>query len=113
VKKLALLALLAAWCLPMMAAPETWNNAVLMDTMCAAKDNIKANPDAHSRSCALQCRAGGYGILTSDGAFLKLDASGNEQAAAALEHSSQKDHLRVTVTGERQGSTIKVQSLKL
>jgi hypothetical protein len=110
-RKLAVLALLAAWCLPMTASPETWNNAVLVDTMCATK--IKANADSHTRSCALQCRNGGYGILTSDGTFLKLDAAGNQQAVAALEASSQKDHLRVTVTGERQGDTIKVQSLKL
>jgi hypothetical protein len=112
-KRLAFLVLLAAWCLPMAAAPETWNNAVLLDTMCAAKDKVKADPDAHPRSCALQCRGGGYGILTSDGTFLKLDPAGNQQAAAALEHRSQKDHLRVTVSGERQGDTIKVQSLKL
>lgn len=112
-KKIAILAVLAAWCLPLTAAPQTWNNAVLLDTMCAAKTNVKADPDAHPRSCALQCRGNGYGILTSDGTFLKLDPAGNEQAVAALEHSSQKDHLRVTVTGERQGDTIKVQSLKL
>ncbi|MFB3918139.1 MAG: hypothetical protein ACE14M_15530 [Terriglobales bacterium] len=109
-RKVALITLLALACLPL-AAAETWNDVALIDTMCAAK--FKNNADAHPRSCLMQCGKNGYGIITSDGTFLKFDSAGNEQAAAALQRSRQQDHIRVTVTGERQGGTIKVRSLKM
>jgi len=95
------------------AAPETWSHVALMDTKCSQDEKFKANPDSHDKKCALQCQKAGFGIYTSDGAFLKLDAAGNQKALAALKSTSQTDHLRATVTGERQGDTIKVASLKL
>jgi hypothetical protein len=93
------------------AAPETWSHAALMDNQCAAK--FKDNPDKHDKKCAVQCQKAGYGIYTPDGTFLKLDAAGNQKVADALKNTSQNDHLHVTVTGEKQGDTIKVASLKL
>jgi hypothetical protein len=95
----------------LMAAPETWSHVALMDTQCATK--FKDNPDKHDTKCALQCQKAGYGIYAQDGSFLKLDTAGNQKALAALKGTSQTDHLRATVTGERQGDTIKVASLKL
>lgn len=111
-KKLTLLAALIAMAVPSFAA-ETWTNVPIVDTLCAAKTTTKANPDAHTRACALQCEKGGYGIVTADGAYLKFDAAGNTKAAAALKSSKQTDHLRVTVTGDRDGNTLKVSSLKM
>jgi hypothetical protein len=96
---------------PLFCAAETWNNVSIVDVKCSAK--VKDNPDAHTRKCALQCANSGYGIVTADGAFLKFDAQGNKRAVAALKASQAKDHLRATVTGDREGSTIKVNSLKL
>lgn len=93
------------------AAPETWSHASLMDTQCATK--FKDNPDKHDKKCALQCQKAGYGIYTQDGTFLKLDPAGNQKAVDALKNTSQTDSLHVTVTGERQGDTIKVASLKM
>jgi hypothetical protein len=101
----------AVLALPALCAAETWNNVPLVDVACSAK--VKANPDSHTRSCALQCSKSGYGIVTGDGAFLKLDAHGNEQAVDALKSAKNDDHLRVTVTGARKGDTIQVQSLKM
>ncbi|MGA2436457.1 MAG: hypothetical protein ABSG25_14375 [Bryobacteraceae bacterium] len=95
----------------MFGAVQTWNHAALIDSECAAK--MKANPDAHTRQCALMCAKSGLGIVTADGTFLKFDAKGTDQAIAALKASKQDDHLRATVTGEREGDTIKVQSFKL
>ncbi|MEO8724605.1 MAG: hypothetical protein ABI383_00650 [Acidobacteriaceae bacterium] len=109
-KKLIMLAALIAMAVPTFAA-ETWTNVPIVDTSCAAK--AKANPDAHTRACALQCEKGGYGIVTSDGTYLKFDAAGNAKASAALKQSKQTDHLRVTVTGERDGDNLKVSSLKM
>src|SRR5262245_60237681 len=76
---LALLGLLA---LPLSAAAETWTNVPVVDGLCL--DKVKADPDKHTKGCALQCAKGGYGLLTSDGKYLKFDSAGNEKALAAL-----------------------------
>ncbi len=90
---------------------ETWKDVPVVDNNCAQK--VKADPDAHTRTCALQCAKAGFGIVTSDGQFLKLDAAGNAQLISALQKSDKKDHLRVTVSGEKQGDTIKTSSVQL
>lgn len=102
--------LIGALAMPLMLHAETWNDVSLVDANCAAK--VKANPDAHTRDCAVQCSKSGYGIL-SNGKFLPFDSAGNKQAVAALDASTATDHLRVTVTGDRQGDTIQVKTLKL
>lgn len=104
---------LVAWALllPLSAAAETWKNVAVVDTMCSVK--AKAEPDKHTTKCALTCAKSGFGILTADGSFLKFDEAGNEKAVAALKQTKKADHLRATVTGERDGDTIKVQSLSL
>jgi hypothetical protein len=107
-KPLVLIALLAT---PLLCAAETWKDVSLVDTNCSTK--VKSNPDAHTRNCALQCAKSGFGILTADGTFLKFDAQGNQQAMSALKSSQASDHLRATVTGEREGDTTKVSSLKM
>ena len=96
---------------PLLCAAETWSDVSLVDVNCSAK--AKNNPDSHTRDCALQCAKSGFGIVTSDGTFLKFDGQGNEQALTVLKSSQAKDHLRATVTGEREGDTIKVKSLKM
>ena len=105
------LCLTIVFAMPLLCSAETWTNVSLVDQNCSAK--VKDNPDAHKRDCALQCSKSGFGILTADGTFLKFDAQGNERAAAALKASEASDHLRATVTGQREGDTIKVSSLKM
>lgn len=83
----------------------------VVDTMCSVK--AKAAPDEHTTKCALTCAKSGLGILTADGSFLKLDEAGNQKAVAALKNTKKTDHLRATVTGERDRGTIRVQSLDL
>ena len=102
-------ALVLGWSLTVGAA-DTWTNVSMVDTMCATK--VKADPDAHTRECALQCVKGGYGILASDGTYLKFDKAGNDQALAILKASKASDHLRVTVAGTRKGDTIAVASIQ-
>jgi hypothetical protein len=58
------------------------------------------------------CQQSGYGVFTEDNKFLVFDTAGNTKALAALK-KSKKDDLKVTVTGDVQGDTIKVASLKL
>jgi hypothetical protein len=102
---------LAGLAFPMAAAAETWQNVPVVDTSCISK--VKANPDKHTKQCALQCSKGGYGLITTDGAYLKFDASGNEKTIAALKATSKTDSLRATVVGERDGESIKVASIAI
>jgi hypothetical protein len=102
---------MALFTAPLLCSAETWNDASVVDANCAAK--VTNNPDAHTRSCAMQCAKSGFGILTADGTFLKFNSYGNDQVVAALKASQANDHLRATVTGERDGNTIKVKSLKM
>jgi len=99
--------------LPLAVAAEetTWSNVPVVDTMCIGK--VKANPDAHKRTCALQCSKSGYGLITPDGSYLKFDEAGNEKTVAALKASKKEDHIRATVKGTREGETVKVDSITL
>lgn len=73
------------------------------------------DPVAHTTECALlpACRASGYGLLLADGSFVKFDAAGNEQAAAALKATTKKNDLRAQASGTRNGNTLKVETLTL
>jgi len=96
---------------PALGAVESYKNVAVVDVNCSKK--AAADPDSHTRECALKCAASGFGIVTSDKQFLKFDAEGNKQVTAALKASSKRDHLRVNVTGDVQGDALKVTSLKL
>lgn len=111
-KKIASLLILAGLgAFPAFAAAATYHNVPLVDVSCSKK--AAANPDAHTRECALACEKSGFGILTSDHQFLKFDAAGNREIADALKASHEKDHLRVNVRGEVKGDTLQVSSVKL
>jgi hypothetical protein len=97
--------------LPLVAAAETWKDVPVIDTACLAK--VKADPDKHTTECALKCSKSGYGLLTTDGSYLRFDQGGNEKALAALKATKRTDHLRATVVGERDGETIKVTSFAI
>jgi hypothetical protein len=93
------------------AAAEDWHNVSIIDTQCATKS--AANPDAHKRSCALACSKSGFGIIDQSGNYLRFDDKGNQQAIKLLESSNEQDHLRVNVSGKKEGNVIHVESLKL
>ena len=69
-KAIVLMGVLLA--LPSFAAAEDWSNVSMIDSQCATK--AKANPDSHTRSCALACAKSGFGIIDKDGNYLKFDA---------------------------------------
>jgi len=108
-KKLLVIMLVGLFSLPLLA--EEWKNAAVVDVQCSAK--AKANPDAHTRQCAMGCAKSGFGIFTSDGKFLKFDAKGNAAMVEALKKTEKTDHLRVNVKGDVSGDMIKVESLSL
>jgi hypothetical protein len=110
-KRNLLLVVLLAALVPAYAFAESWNNVSVIDSQCSMK--AKADPDAHTRACALQCAKSGFGIIDQNGQFLKFDEKGNKQALKLLQESSKKDHLRVDVSGKFEGDVIHVESLKL
>jgi len=97
--------------LPAVAATKTFKNVSVIDVSCSQKQ--ASNADAHTRECALTCQKSGFGILTADKTFLKFDADGNAKILDQLKASKKADHLRVDVTGDVQGDTLKVESVKL
>jgi hypothetical protein len=105
------LVLIGLCAMPAFAAATSFQNVPVVDVSCSKK--VAANPDAHTRTCALACVKSGFGIVTKDQGFLKFDAAGNAQIAEALKASSAKDHLRVDVKGDVEGDTLKVSSIKL
>ena len=83
----------------------------LMDSACAAK--AKRGPEADTRIRMLQCAKTGFGVITSSGKFLKFDAEGNRKTEQLLKSTDRKDHIRVNVTGEQQGDTIRVDTISM
>ncbi len=111
-RKFASFFLLLGLCaMPALAGVETYKDVPVVDVNCSKK--VAADPDSHPRACALKCAASGFGIVMKDKQFLKFDAEGNTKIVEALKASDKKDHLRVDVTGDLQGNTLKVTSIKL
>ena len=98
------------------AAEQKTLSGYLMDKACSADAVSKGEKvaKAHDKGCALMddCAKSGYGVLAG-GKFVAFDAGGNKQAMAALRASKKETDLRVTVSGDVSGDSIKVATLKL
>jgi hypothetical protein len=110
-KFVSVVALLGFGALPALAGVQSYQNVSLVDVNCSKK--VAADPDSHTRECALKCQSSGYGIMLDSKEYVKFDAEGNAKIAQALKASNKKDHLRVDVTGDQQGDSLKVTSIKL
>lgn len=110
-KMIASLLALGLMAAPALAATQNFNNVSVVDVSCSKK--AAADADAHTKDCALMCQKSGFGILTADKKFLKFDADGNAKILAELKATDKKDHLRVNVSGDVDGDTLKVASVKL
>lgn len=55
----------------------------------------------------------GYGLITDDKKFYRLDENGNKQARLLLKNTPDKDNLKVVVTGDIEGDTVKVTNMSL
>jgi hypothetical protein len=93
------------------ALAETWKHVPMVDTMCSSK--AKGDPDKHTTQCALASATSGFGIVATDGTYLKFNQAGNSKAVALLKAAEQPGRIRVTLTGDQEGDTIKVTSLAL
>jgi hypothetical protein len=99
------------------AASAEQVNGILIDKLCfstAGKGGQEA-VSKHKRTCNLtaNCSKAGYGVFTADNKYLTFDAAGNTMAMKALQESKKTDDMKVTVTGDVQGDTIKVTDVKL
>lgn len=111
-KKIVSLAVFGLCALPAFAgAAKNFKDVAVVDVNCSKK--VAADPDSHTRDCALKCQQSGYVIVTSEKQVLKLDANGNKQVVEALKASDKKDHLRADVSGDVKGDTLKLTSIKL
>jgi hypothetical protein len=89
------------------ALAETWNGTVV-DVMC--KNNDLAG---HTRECALSCAKSGYGIVLSDGKFIKFDERGNAKTLATLKSNSKEKDLKAKVSGTLKDDVIQVDSIQI
>ena len=105
-KRLAIFAA-AASMLSVAAFAETWNGT-LVDVMCKDKDIA-----GHTKKCAVGCAKSGFGLVTSDGKFVKFDEAGNAKALAALKATDKEKDLKAKVEGSLDGDIVQVSSISI
>jgi hypothetical protein len=76
----------------------------LVDASCAAKAQVQKT------ECAPTAATKSFAIETADGKVLKLDSTGNSKAIAAMKDNF-KPESQVTVSGQLDGQTVKVDSI--
>ena len=89
------------------AMADSWTGSVV-DVMCKGKD--LAN---HTKSCNVSCAAGGYGLVLSDGKFVKFNETGNAKALAAIKATAKEKDLKAKVTGTLDGEVINVTAIEI
>jgi|SRR5579872_690416 len=105
-KKLPLVA--AAASLLSVAAFADTISGTLVDVMCKDKDLA-----GHTKKCAVGCAKSGFGVVTSDGKFMKFDEAGNAKALAALKATDKEKDLKAKVEGTVDGDTVQVVSIEI
>jgi hypothetical protein len=113
---------------PQVSAPASQTiEGALLDKDCSFKAELRVmSPprlmeggmvvaEAHTRQCLTmpECIRNGYGIYTRDNKFYNFDEAGNRRALALVRASKQEDDFEIKVTGQIQGDTIKVESIRL
>jgi hypothetical protein len=122
-KKVLLLFLVLAWIGSRPAFAETWTG-YLVDSKCYASEQGNVNPFDGSinvnsdrgyqiRACRPDIGTTSFALVGDDGRRLKLDTSGNARAANLIQQTGKKDYTLITVTGEKIGDTLKVDSISL
>lgn len=123
-KQAAFVGLFAALTCGAQAAEVT---GVLVDKACSGKMELRIvspsnsmvggyiSAEAHDKECLLmaECQKSGFGIYTQDNRFITLDEAGNRKALALLKTVTKLSDIEVEVTGDLQGDSIKVQTIKL
>jgi hypothetical protein len=68
-----------------------------------------------NRSCSLakDFRRSAYGLITNDKKFYKIDPQNNDRVIQLLNDSPNKDNLKVIISGDLQGNTIKINTISM
>lgn len=68
-----------------------------------------------NRSCSMMkdYNRPAYGLITSDKKYYRLDDNGNRLARELLANTPDKDNLKVIISGEIDGGTLKVTNMSL
>ena len=88
----------------------------LLDKSCADEDGKKPGFAAkHQKSCLQMkpCAQSGYGVMTDDLKYYTFNKTGNAQAAKLIAGLKKNDDIKITVTGDVEGQTVKVTKLTL
>ena len=88
----------------------------LLDKSCADEDGKKPGFAAkHQKSCLQMkvCAQSGYGVMTDDMKYLAFDKAGNAMAAKVIAGLKKTDDIKIAVTGDVEGQSIKVTKLTL
>jgi hypothetical protein len=116
-KKLMLLVVLACAVVgvaSLRASDVTTVKGFLMDVSCQAKHPGDAEfAEGHEKDCLQMCAKSGFGVLTSEGKFVKFDAEGNKKVESFVKETSADGAWKVEVTGVMKGEKMTVQSISL
>jgi hypothetical protein len=68
-----------------------------------------------NRSCSLMknFKRAAYGLITDDKKFYRLDDPGNQRILELLGNTPDKDNLKVVVSGDIEGNTVKVSNITM
>jgi hypothetical protein len=90
-----------------LALADSWTGTVV-DVMCKSKDLA-----GHTAKCAVSCSKGGYGLVLSDGKFVKFNETGNAKALASLKATAKEKDLKAKVSGTLENDVINVESIEI
>jgi hypothetical protein len=67
------------------------------------------------RSCSLEkdFHRSVYGLITDDKKFYKIDPANNDRVLEILANSPDKDNLKVVVSGDLHGDTVKINTISI
>lgn len=67
------------------------------------------------RSCSLaqNFRRSAYGLITDEKKFYKIDPQSNERVIQILSDSPNKDSLKVVISGDINGNTLKINTISI
>jgi hypothetical protein len=107
----------------MLSLAGSWTGS-LVDSRCYENEESNVNPtdtltsvdrdrDREIRYCAPRAKTKSFTIVQRDGSSLKLDPGENSKALELVQKAGKRRFFNVTVTGELNGKTIKVDSISL
>jgi hypothetical protein len=77
--------------------------------------NGRAQVLKQNRGCSLvkNWRRAVYGLITDGKQFYKIDPQSNDRVIQLLSDSPDKDNLRVVISGDLEGNTIKINTISI